>query len=168
MSHGKQFTLYTNVFGPNGWYVLLLTPSLKQLTESWSLGLVTRKVAIVLEELGLTYESIYLTFEKGEHKAPDYLGINPNGRIPALIDHKNNNFVVWSVKGSMTTYTFTHLKCMTQGIPGDNPVLSQQVRSRVQDLFHRRGQVPRTSMARVPDLWPRVSPPRSVRSRTQA
>lgn len=62
-----------------------------------ALVLVIRKVAIVLEELGLTYESVYLTFEKGEYKAPDYLKINPNGRIPALVDHKNNNFVVWFV-----------------------------------------------------------------------
>ena len=58
---------------------------------------VIRKAAIVLEELGLTYEPIYLTFEKGEHKAPDYLKINPNGRIPALVDHKNNDLVIWLV-----------------------------------------------------------------------
>ena len=56
-----------------------------------------RKVAIVLEELGLTYESVYLDFKKGEQKAPDYLKINPNGRIPAIIDHHNNDFIVWCV-----------------------------------------------------------------------
>ena len=33
MSHGKQFTLYTNVSGSNGWYIWLLTRSLEQLTE---------------------------------------------------------------------------------------------------------------------------------------
>ena len=49
----------------------------------------------MLEELGLTYESIYLDFQKGEHKAAEYLKVNPNGRIPALVDHKNNNFTVW-------------------------------------------------------------------------
>jgi glutathione S-transferase len=62
---------------------------------SCPLVLVNRRVAIILEELGLSYESIYLTFEKGEHKAPAYLKINPNGRIPALVDHKNDNFVIW-------------------------------------------------------------------------
>ncbi|KAF9643379.1 glutathione S-transferase [Thelephora ganbajun] len=72
MSHGKQFTLYTHGSGPNGW-----------------------KTAIVLEELGLTYESVYLDFGKREHKAPDYLKVNPNGRIPAIVDHHNNDFVVW-------------------------------------------------------------------------
>ena len=56
---------------------------------------IIRKVAIVLEELGLTYESVYLDFHKGEQKAPDYLKINPNGRIPAIVDHHNNDFIVW-------------------------------------------------------------------------
>ena len=54
-----------------------------------------RKTAIVLEELGLTYEPVYLDFGKSEHKAPDYLKINPNGRIPTIIDHQNNDFIVW-------------------------------------------------------------------------
>ncbi|OSD01270.1 glutathione transferase Ure2p class [Trametes coccinea BRFM310] len=72
MSHGKQFTLYTHVGGPNGW-----------------------KVAFVLEELGLTYESKYLDFAKGEHKGPEHTKLNPNGRIPTLIDHQNNDFVIW-------------------------------------------------------------------------
>ncbi|GJE90957.1 glutathione S-transferase [Phanerochaete sordida] len=72
MSHGKQFTLYSHKGGPNGW-----------------------KVAFVLEELGLTYESVYLEFSKNEQKAPEFLKLCPNGRIPALVDHKNGDFVVW-------------------------------------------------------------------------
>lgn len=54
-----------------------------------------RKVAIVLEELGLTYESVYLDFITKEHKGPEFLKLNPNGRIPAIIDHYNNDFVLW-------------------------------------------------------------------------
>ncbi|RPD81647.1 glutathione S-transferase C-terminal-like protein [Lentinus tigrinus ALCF2SS1-7] len=80
MSHGKQFTLYTHNTGPNGW-----------------------KVAFVLEELGLTYESIYLEFNSGEHKRPPFTDINPNGRIPALIDHRNGDFTVWE-SGAIILY----------------------------------------------------------------
>jgi glutathione S-transferase len=40
-----------------------------------------RKVAFVMDLLGLSYESIYLDMQKGEHKAPDYLKINPNGSV---------------------------------------------------------------------------------------
>jgi glutathione S-transferase len=54
-----------------------------------------RKVAFVLEELGLTYESIYLDFGKGEQKADEFTRYNPNGRVPAIVDHANNDFVLW-------------------------------------------------------------------------
>ncbi|PSS32196.1 hypothetical protein PHLCEN_2v2034 [Hermanssonia centrifuga] len=80
MSHGKQFTLYSHVTGPNGW-----------------------KVAVVLEELGLTYETVYLDFKNGEQKAPEYTKYNPNGRIPALIDHHNNDYVLWE-SGAILIY----------------------------------------------------------------
>ena len=50
---------------------------------------------MVLEELGLTYESVYLDFSKKQHKAPEFTKYNPNGRIPALIDHQNGDFTIW-------------------------------------------------------------------------
>ena len=37
---------------------------------------------MVLEELGLSYESIYLDLSKGEQKGPEHTKYNPNGRIP--------------------------------------------------------------------------------------
>lgn len=64
-------------------------------TDISSFLLTIRKVAPIFEELGLTYESVYLDFNKGEHKAPDFTKYNPNGRIPAIVDHKNNDFVLW-------------------------------------------------------------------------
>ena len=56
---------------------------------------VLRKVAFVLEELGLTYESKFLDFMKGEQKGPEHTQFNPNGRIPTLIDHTNGDFAIW-------------------------------------------------------------------------
>lgn len=44
------------------------------------------KISIALEELDLPYQVHVLQLLKGEQKAPDYLKINPNGRIPALVD----------------------------------------------------------------------------------
>ncbi|EKM48581.1 uncharacterized protein PHACADRAFT_108699, partial [Phanerochaete carnosa HHB-10118-sp] len=41
------------------------------------------------------YQSVYLNFRKNEQKAPEFTKYNPNGRIPAIIDHSNNDFVVW-------------------------------------------------------------------------
>jgi glutathione S-transferase len=44
------------------------------------------RVQWALEELGVTYEYVELDRAKGEHKAPAYLALNPNGKVPALID----------------------------------------------------------------------------------
>jgi glutathione S-transferase len=44
-----------------------------------------RIVHWLLEELGVPYEMKILDFEKGEHKAPQYLKINPMGKVPAIV-----------------------------------------------------------------------------------
>ena len=44
------------------------------------------KVRIMLEETGLDYELHPVNLGEGEHKKPDYLAINPNGKIPAIVD----------------------------------------------------------------------------------
>lgn len=76
-----HFTLYSHAKGANGW-----------------------SVAFVLKALGLSYETKYLDFgdfTNGEHKREPYTRINPNGRIPALIDHQNGDFTVWESKACM-------------------------------------------------------------------
>jgi glutathione S-transferase len=40
---------------------------------------------ISLEEAGATYEGVRLSFADGEQRKPDYLAINPKGRVPALV-----------------------------------------------------------------------------------
>lgn len=40
---------------------------------------------IVLEELGVAYEPIRVTIAEGAHRKPEYLAINPRGRVPALV-----------------------------------------------------------------------------------
>ena len=39
-----------------------------------------------LEELGLAYEYVRLDRTKGEQRSAEYLAINPNGKVPALVD----------------------------------------------------------------------------------
>jgi len=46
-----------------------------------------RKVSILLEELGLEYTTHVVDIRNGGQFAPDYLAINPNGKIPAIVDH---------------------------------------------------------------------------------
>ncbi len=44
------------------------------------------KVSIALEELGLPYEPHAVNIMKDENRVPDYLALNPNGKIPCIID----------------------------------------------------------------------------------
>ena len=44
------------------------------------------KVALFLEESGLPYEAIPVDTRKGEQHKPDYLAINPNAKVPAIVD----------------------------------------------------------------------------------
>lgn len=44
------------------------------------------KVSIMLEELGAPYAIHPIDLAKGEQKQPEFLALNPNGRIPALVD----------------------------------------------------------------------------------
>jgi len=45
-----------------------------------------RKVSIMLEECGLPYRVHRIDISKGEQFAPEYLKINPNGKIPSIVD----------------------------------------------------------------------------------
>ena len=44
------------------------------------------KVSIMLEEIGLAYEPHLADFNKDDQKTPEFLSLNPNGKIPAIID----------------------------------------------------------------------------------
>ena len=61
------------------------------------------KISIALEEMQLPYELHTLDFGKGEQKQADYLKFSPNGKIPAIIDHDNDNFAVFE-SGAILVY----------------------------------------------------------------
>src|SRR6185437_1418529 len=44
------------------------------------------KVSIMLEEIGLPYEVHLVDFSKNDQTTPEFLSLNPNGKIPAIID----------------------------------------------------------------------------------
>jgi GST-like protein len=44
------------------------------------------KVSIMLEEIGLPYEPHLVDIGKDESKTPEFLSLNPNGKIPAIVD----------------------------------------------------------------------------------
>ena len=61
------------------------------------------KASVALEELGLPYEVHYLQLSKHEQTAASYLKINPNGRIPAIVDREAGDFAVFE-SGAILIY----------------------------------------------------------------
>lgn len=53
------------------------------------------KPVIFLEEAGLAYDLTFIDFSKKEQKAPDYVKLNPNGRIPTLVDRAAGDFAIF-------------------------------------------------------------------------
>jgi len=58
------------------------------------------KASIMLEETGLPYRVIEYNLVKGENFSPEYLAINPVGRVPTIVDHSTNLTAPLSVYGS--------------------------------------------------------------------
>lgn len=79
MSELKPLTLYTSAT-PNG-----------------------RKISIALEELGFEYNARNIDLGKNEQKEDWYLDINPNGRIPAIIDHSADDLTIFE-SGAILIY----------------------------------------------------------------
>ena len=61
------------------------------------------KISIALEELDLPYMVHKLDFNKNEQKSPEFLKINPNGRIPAIIDRGNDDLAIFE-SGAILMY----------------------------------------------------------------
>ncbi len=53
-----------------------------------------------LEELEVPYEFVKLDMQSGEHRQPEYLKINPMGKVPAIVD---GNFQLWE-SGAILLY----------------------------------------------------------------
>ncbi|MFP6564566.1 MAG: glutathione S-transferase N-terminal domain-containing protein [Myxococcota bacterium] len=61
------------------------------------------KISIALEELELPYEVKPIRLDQMEQKKPEFLAINPNGRIPALVDRDADDFAIFE-SGAILVY----------------------------------------------------------------
>ena len=62
-----------------------------------------RKVSIALEELELAYTAHAVDLKAQAQKRPAFLSINPNGRIPAIVDRAEDDFAVFE-SGAVLIY----------------------------------------------------------------
>jgi len=61
------------------------------------------KASVTLEELGLPYVVHAVDLGKGEQRRPEYLKLNPNGRIPTIVDREAGDFAVFE-SGAILIY----------------------------------------------------------------
>jgi len=61
------------------------------------------KISIMLEETGMDYAVHAIDLGKKEQKTPEFLAMNPNGRIPVIVDRDNDDFVVFE-SGAILIY----------------------------------------------------------------
>ncbi len=62
-----------------------------------------RKVSVLLEEIGLDYTVHKIDLGQQDQKTPEFLAMNPNGRIPVIVDRDNDDFVVFE-SGAIMIY----------------------------------------------------------------
>lgn len=62
-----------------------------------------RKASIMLEECELPYKATWFSLSKLTQREPWFLEINPNGRIPAIVDRDENNLAVFE-SGAILIY----------------------------------------------------------------
>jgi len=61
------------------------------------------KASCTLEALEIPYETHFVNISEGEQKAPDFLALNPNGRIPVIVDREMDNLAVFET-GAIMVY----------------------------------------------------------------
>ncbi len=61
------------------------------------------KASVTLEELGLPYTVHAIDLRKQEQKTPEFLRMNPNGRIPVIVDRDANDLVIFE-SGAIMVY----------------------------------------------------------------
>lgn len=71
------------------------------------------KVAVVLSELGIKYHVFHIDLEHHEERSPSYVELNPNARLPSIIDHDNDNFALWE-SGAIIEYLCKRPQTKTQ------------------------------------------------------
>ncbi|CAB4380037.1 unnamed protein product [Rhizophagus irregularis] len=101
----------------------MTTPDITLYTSGTQNGV---KASVVLEELGIPYKVKQVELLKKEQYEPWFLKINPNGKIPAIVDHGKEDFPVFE-STAIAIYLCENYDPEEKLLPKNDPKLRSQV-----------------------------------------
>jgi glutathione S-transferase len=97
------------------------------------------KASIMLEEVGLPYEVKPIRLDQEEQKEDWFLKINPNGRIPAIVDRDEGDFAVFE-SGAILIYLAEKTGCLLPSDPRGRSIALQWLMFQMSGVGPMQGQ----------------------------
>ncbi|CAG2336986.1 MULTISPECIES: glutathione S-transferase family protein [Burkholderia cepacia complex] len=97
------------------------------------------KIAIYLEEAGLAHDRVQVNLSAGEQRSPAYLAINPNGKIPAIVDHDTGLAVFES--GAILSYLAAKTGCLQPETLAERTAVQQWLHFQIGGIGPMLGQL---------------------------
>jgi GST-like protein len=98
-----------------------------------------RKASIALEEMELPYRLIHIRLGELEQKTPEFLQLNPNGRIPVIVDSDEDDFVVFD-SGAILVYPVEITGCFMPTDSRQRSITMQWLMFQISGVGPMRGQ----------------------------
>jgi GSH-dependent disulfide-bond oxidoreductase len=122
-----------------------------------------QKVSIMLEELSLPYRVNRVGIFDGENKRPEFVAINPNGKIPAIVDHDGTGGKPLNVFESGAILIYLAEKTNSELLPTEPAARSTTLQwlmwqmSALGPMFGQAGYFGRFSKEKVPSAIERFN-----------
>ena len=97
------------------------------------------KVSIMLEEIGLEYKVHSIALDQNEQRSSDFLKLNPNGRIPAIVDGDADDFSVFE-SGAILIYLAEKTGQLLPSEPRERSVVLQWLMFQMAGVGPMQGQ----------------------------
>ena len=97
------------------------------------------KASIMLEEVGLPYEVKPVRLDQQEQKEDWFLKVNPNGRIPAIVDREADDFAVFE-SGAILIYLAEKTGCLLPADPRGRSTVIQWLMFQMAGVGPMQGQ----------------------------
>lgn len=112
-----------------------------------------RKIAIMLEECAASYETHVVDIGNGEQFHPDFTRINPNGRIPAIVDHDAPAPVIVFESAAILIYLAEKFETLMPQSPPDRAMCMSWTIWQVANVGPRFGEAHHFT-SKAPEAYP--------------